>query len=184
MPRAPGPVPAAAPPAAGAGGHPTFDGTDWSACRDCGLCATRGRIVVYRGTLGAEVLFVGEAPGREEDAAGQPFVGRSGRLLDQWIERLSLPSWCITNLVRCRPPDNRPPARAEQDACGPKLLAFLAASRPKAVVALGRHAHLWLEARGVDHERIHHPAYYLRGLAKWEPDVAALKRRLHNRLQA
>lgn len=164
-------------------GHDTFDGTDWTDCTDCDLHGSRTQIVVYRGTLEADVVFVGEAPGRQEDEQGRPFVGRSGELLDRWIDRMGLDRWCITNLVRCRPPDNRDPKAAERDACGVKLLTFLDRVDPAVVVALGRHAHGWLEAHDVDHEYIYHPAYFLRGLAKWPPAVDELAARIHDRLK-
>lgn len=88
------------------------------ACTACRLCEARTNVVVARGTPGARVLFIGEGPGAAEDERGEPFVGRSGKLLDQWIAALDVgDDWCITNIVRCRPPDNRPPKPDEMEAC-------------------------------------------------------------------
>ena len=150
------------------------------ACRACALCEGRTQVVVWRGRLDGAVLFVGEGPGAQEDARGEPFVGRSGKLLDQWIQALGLgDDWCITNIVRCRPPDNRVPTRAEQDACWPHLEAFLRFVAPRQVVAVGATSHKYLERKGVPHLTVRHPSYYVRGFGgDWRPEVAALRSRL------
>lgn len=153
-------------------------------CRDCGLCTSRTRVVVWRGRLDADVLFVGEAPGADEDRLGRPFVGRSGKLLDRWIAELGLgDAWCITNVVRCRPEGNRKPRLAEAEACWKHLQAFVGFVRPKAVVAVGRTAQRFLERKGVPHLRLTHPSYYVRsGGRGWEPEVRRLRARLREAL--
>lgn len=155
------------------------------ACQACRLCQGRTQVVVWRGRLDAPVLFVGEAPGAEEDARGQPFVGRSGKLLDQWLAALDLgDGWCITNVVRCRPPDNRVPKRDEEDACWPHLKAFIAFVQPKVVVSIGGTADKFLQRQGVAHLHVKHPSYYVRGYGgDWRPEVAALKPRVHEALR-
>ena len=110
------------------------------ACRRCPLHATRSHVVVYRGSARPRVLFVGEAPGAEEDRAGVPFVGRAGRRLDAAVAALGLaPSeWGVLNLVKCRPPGNRfPPASAV--ACRPFLARQLELLQPEVIVTLGRY---------------------------------------------
>jgi len=154
-------------------------------CRDCALCEGRTQVVVWRGRLDAAVVFVGEAPGAEEDARGQPFVGRSGKLLDQWISALDLgDAWCITNVVRCRPPENRPPKAEEREACWKHLRAFLAFVQPRAVVAVGNTAAAFLERKQVPHLKVRHPSYYVRGFGgDWRPEIATLRGSLHAALR-
>ncbi len=108
-------------------------------CIKCALYVSRTKAVFSRGTsFNPEVLFIGEAPGYEEDKQGKPFVGRSGKLLDGWIEYLGFDSYVITNVVKCRPPENRTPAREEIETCRPYLLRQLAIYKPKLIVLLGR----------------------------------------------
>ncbi|MFW6436137.1 MAG: uracil-DNA glycosylase [Halococcoides sp.] len=110
-------------------------------CRRCAdLVASRSRIVDGVGPTDADLVFVGEAPGEQEDSDGEPFVGRSGSILDEALlaagaERAAVR---ITNAVRCRPPDNRDPRTAELDACRDHLDAELAAIDPQVIVALGK----------------------------------------------
>ena len=111
------------------------------ACRKCGLCETRTNVVFGMGNPEAEVLFVGEGPGQHEDEEGKPFVGRSGQLLDQYLRAIHLSrdkNVFITNIVKCRPPQNRDPLPDEWDACIPYLREQFALIRPKIVVCLGR----------------------------------------------
>lgn len=146
------------------------------ACRDCVLCEGRTNVVVWRGRLDARVLFVGEGPGADEDARGEPFVGRSGKLLDRWIQELGLgDDWCITNIVRCRPPENRKPKAEEMEACWKHLQAFLAFAQPRVVVAVGKTASAFLASKGVAHLTVKHPSWFVRGFGKWEPEIARLK---------
>lgn len=145
-------------------------------CMKCPLGMGRTNIVVYRGTQGAPVLFVGEAPGATEDETGLPFQGRSGKLLDQWIYLMQMGSYdyCITNVARCRPPGNRKPTKAEMLECGPHLLKFIEDNNPSVIVALGRTADEFLHLAKVPHLFMKHPAYYLRG-NKWEEDLLKLE---------
>ena len=110
-------------------------------CRKCDLCKTRTQVVFGSGNPQAEVLFIGEAPGRNEDEQGLPFVGRSGQLLDQYLAAIHLDratDLLITNIVKCRPPENRDPLPNEWDACMPYLREQFKLIRPKIVVCLGR----------------------------------------------
>lgn len=110
-------------------------------CHKCDLCKTRTQVVFGSGNPQAEVLFIGEAPGRNEDEQGLPFVGRSGQLLDQYLAAIHLDratDLFITNIVKCRPPENRDPLPNEWDACMPYLREQFKLIRPKIVVCLGR----------------------------------------------
>ena len=109
-------------------------------CRRCGLAATRQQVVVGRGNAAARLLLVGEAPGAEEEACGQPFVGRSGRLLEAMLAAAGLNSerdLYIANVIKCRPPGNRKPSRAEIEACRPWLERQIALVRPQLVLLVG-----------------------------------------------
>jgi len=159
---------------------------DVDACTACGLCRSRNRSVPGVGDVHAEWLFVGEAPGAEEDAKGEPFVGQAGRLLDNMLAALALARGAnvyIANVLKCRPPGNRTPEPREAEACRPYLDRQIALIRPKIIVALGKSAATTLldvdatiaSLRGRVH-RYHgvplvvtyHPAYLLRNL----PDKA------------
>lgn len=110
-------------------------------CRKCTLCETRTRTVFGVGPLQAPLMVVGEGPGADEDAQGEPFVGRAGKLLDQMlaaIGRSRSRDTFIANVVKCRPPGNREPAPAEAEACRPYLEAQLQLVKPKLILALGR----------------------------------------------
>jgi DNA polymerase len=111
------------------------------ACERCALCKTRTHVVFGVGVPNAEVLFVGEGPGANEDAQGEPFVGRSGQLLDHYLEAIDLDrhkNIFIANIVKCRPPENRDPLPEESAACLPWLREQFRLLRPKIVVCLGR----------------------------------------------
>lgn len=111
------------------------------ACEKCDLCKTRTQVVFGSGNPEAEVLFIGEAPGKNEDEQGLPFVGRSGQLLDQYLAAIHLnrkENIFITNIVKCRPPENRDPLPNEWAACLPWLREQFACMNPKIVVCLGR----------------------------------------------
>ena len=111
------------------------------ACRRCGLCETRHSVVFGQGTAHAEVMLVGEGPGANEDEQGLPFVGKSGQLLDHYLEAVDLSrdkNVYIANIVKCRPPQNRDPLPAESEACMPWLREQFRLLRPKIVVCLGR----------------------------------------------
>jgi len=157
-------------------------------CQDCGLCKTRTQAVFGVGSRNASWLFVGEAPGAEEDARGEPFVGQAGRLLDNMLaaaglgrDREGAQAVYIANVLKCRPPGNRNPESAEVDACAPFLFRQIELLQPRIVVVMGRFAAQCLLAteasiaslRGRVHElRVgartvplvvtYHPAYLLR----------------------
>ncbi len=153
---------------------------DVDACNACGLCRTRQRSVPGVGDVDAEWLFVGEAPGAEEDARGEPFVGQAGRLLDNMLAALGMTrnrNVYIANVLKCRPPGNRTPEATEADACRPYLERQIALLQPKIIVALGKSAASLLLGgdasiaslrgrahayRGVPLIVTYHPAYLLR----------------------
>ena len=111
------------------------------ACRRCGLCETRHSVVFGQGAAHAEVMLVGEGPGANEDEQGLPFVGKSGQLLDHYLEAVDLSrdkNVYIANIVKCRPPQNRDPLPEESAACMPWLRQQFQLIRPKIVVCLGR----------------------------------------------
>ncbi len=159
---------------------------DVDACTACGLCRSRNKSVPGVGDTSAEWLFVGEAPGAEEDARGEPFVGQAGRLLDNMLAALGIArgrNVYIANVLKCRPPNNRAPEPSESDACRPYLERQVELIRPKLIVALGKSAaSLLLDTdatiaslrgrihryRGVPLVVTYHPAYLLRNL----PDKA------------
>lgn len=175
-----------------------------AACTACGLCRTRTRTVFGAGAESAAWMVVGEAPGAEEDARGEPFVGQAGRLLDNMLAavgRSRAADVYIANVLKCRPPGNRNPEAMEVAQCSPYLLRQIELVRPKLLLAMGRFAAQTLLAtdasiaslRGRVH-RYHgvpcivtyHPAYLLRNLpdkAKaWEDLCFA--RRLSSELEA
>lgn len=148
-------------------------------CRRCKLAAGRKNLVFGTGNPKAELVFVGEGPGEDEDNQGIPFVGRAGQLLTRMIEAMGFERGevYICNVVKCRPPDNRPPEPDEIAACEPFLRAQLASLSPKVIVALGRCAAQtilrestpltrlrgnWREYSGVPLMPTFHPAYLLR----------------------
>lgn len=108
-------------------------------CKLCDLHKERNNIVWYRGTKteNVDVLFIGEAPGKEEDLTGKPFVGRAGKVLDKWIEEAELTSYAIVNIVKCRPSNNRKPNPPEIRACLPYLIKQIDEMNPRIIVSLG-----------------------------------------------
>lgn len=124
-------------------------GMDWetlqrtvAACTQCGLHKTRKQTVFGVGSHTARWLFVGEAPGADEDAQGEPFVGRAGKLLNAMLFAIGLKreEVYIANVLKCRPPGNRDPQPAEAECCEPYLLRQIELLQPTLIVALGRHA--------------------------------------------
>lgn len=109
-------------------------------CTKCRLCEGRNSIVISDGDPHAEIMFIGEGPGREEDEQGVPFVGAAGRLFNYHLEEAGLKreEIYICNIVKCRPPQNRDPFNDEAEACLPFLRAQIALVRPKVIVCLGR----------------------------------------------
>lgn len=111
-------------------------------CHRCKLGATRKNLVFGAGNPKARIVFVGEGPGADEDAQGEPFVGDAGKMLNRIIAAMELKreEVYICNVVKCRPPQNRPPESDEVSACSPFLLRQLASVKPEAIVALGTSA--------------------------------------------
>ena len=155
-----------------------------SNCTRCGLCETRRNVVFGVGSESAEIMFVGEGPGEQEDLQGEPFVGPAGKLLDDMLSIIDLDrrSNCyIANIVKCRPPRNRDPMETEQDACIGFLRNQIALLRPKILVCLGRIAAMrliredyritrehgqWVQKEGIWMTAIYHPSALLRDLGK------------------
>jgi len=167
-------------------------------CLRCGLGPTRTNLVFGVGNAGAQLVFVGEAPGRDEDLKGEPFVGEAGQLLTRIIQAMGFgrDEVYICNVLKCRPPNNRNPLPAEIDACRPFLLRQLKAVGPRVIVALGTFAAQTLlnsrepisKLRGRFHDYhgiplmpTFHPAFLLRNPAMkrdvWE-DMKAVMRLL------
>jgi len=115
-------------------------------CKKCPLYLTRKNAVPGEGDLRSPIMFIGEAPGRNEDIEGRPFVGAAGRLLDSLLESIGLrrEKVYITNIVKCRPPNNRDPRPEEIKACSPYLDRQIAYIKPKLIVTLGRHSTKYL----------------------------------------
>lgn len=111
-----------------------------ASCQACPLGKTRTNLVFGVGSPTAELMFVGEAPGRQEDEQGIPFVGAAGQLLDRYLYAVGIPreSVYIANILKCRPPHNRDPLPAEEDACIGHLREQIRLIRPKMIVCLGR----------------------------------------------
>ena len=163
--------------------------SDIGNCTRCPLHEGRTQVVHTVGNYNADLMFIGEAPGADEDAKGEPFVGRAGQLLNKIIEAIGMKreEVCIGNINRCRPPGNRQPTLPEAHTCKPFLLREIAVIRPKVIVVLGNTAlHNLLDTkvgitrmRGQFHEYYgvkvmptFHPAYLLRDPSKkrevWE----------------
>lgn len=111
-----------------------------AACQGCGLCQTRTNCVFGTGNPDAKLLFVGEAPGEQEDLSGTPFVGRAGQLLDKFLFAVDIrrEDVYIANILKCRPPKNRDPLPEEEDACMDFLREQVRIIKPKLIVCLGR----------------------------------------------
>lgn len=152
-------------------------------CRSCPLCETRHNVVFGVGKRDADVLFIGEGPGEQEDLQGIPFVGPAGHLLDDMMSIIDLDrgNSYIANIVKCRPPHNRDPLETEQDSCIGYLRNQVALIRPKIVVCLGRIAAMrlirsdyritrehgqWVESGGIWMTAIYHPSALLRDPSK------------------
>ena len=150
-----------------------------SNCMECSLGKTRKNIVLGYGNSEADIVFVGEAPGKEEDLQGLPFVGRSGKLLDKMLASINLTreKIYILNVLKCRPPNNRDPKSSEIEKCEPYLKKQLEIINPKLIVALGRISAMTLlrtkdsltnmrkniyKYEGIDFLATYHPAALLR----------------------
>ncbi|NLX70344.1 MAG: uracil-DNA glycosylase [Clostridiales bacterium] len=158
-------------------------------CNKCQLCRTRTRSVPGEGNRDADLMFIGEGPGHDEDLSGRPFVGRAGQLLDKMIEAIGQKRQdvYIANIVKCRPPGNRVPMEIEAEACLPYLRRQVYLVRPRIIVCLGATAvryvidrkvgitrirGQWFERKGYWIMATYHPAALLRDPAKkyeaWE----------------
>ena len=152
-------------------------------CTKCELCRTRTNVVFGVGPQNADIMFVGEGPGEQEDLQGEPFVGAAGKLLDDMLSIIDLGrhNCYIANIVKCRPPRNRDPQEEEQEACIDYLRNQVALIRPKIIVCLGRVAAKklidpdyritrqhgqWICSNGVWMTAIYHPSALLRDLNK------------------
>ena len=152
-------------------------------CTRCGLCQTRSNVVFGVGPKNADVMFIGEGPGEQEDLKGEPFVGAAGKLLDDMLSIIDLGrhNCYIANIVKCRPPGNRDPKDEEQDACIGYLRNQVALIQPKIIVCLGRVAAkrlidpdfritrehgTWICRNGIWMTAIYHPSALLRDLSK------------------
>ena len=152
-------------------------------CQGCALAETRTSVVFGVGDRNADVLFIGEGPGEQEDLQGEPFVGPAGKLLDTMLALIGLDrsKIYIANMVKCRPPRNRDPQPEEQDACAPWLRRQIALIDPKIVVCLGRIAAMglmdpnfritrqhgqWFDLDGRRWMAIYHPSALLRDVSK------------------
>ena len=167
---------------------------DWEAlkssclqCRRCELSGTRTQVVFGTGLQDAEILFVGEGPGQQEDLQGEPFVGPAGQFLDDMLSIIGLGrhNCYIANIVKCRPPQNRDPMQIEQEACIPWLRMQTKLIKPKIIVCLGRIAAMkliredfkisrehgqWTEKGGIWFTAMYHPSALLRDDSK-RPDT-------------
>lgn len=170
-----------------------------AACTNCPLCETRSHVVFGVGSEQAEVMFIGEGPGQQEDLQGEPFVGAAGQLLDEMLSIIDLGrhNCYIANIVKCRPPQNRDPLLTEQDACFPWLQAQIEHIAPKIIVCLGRIAAMrliredfritrehgqWFRYGQAEIMAMYHPAALLRDESK-RPDTFADLLRLRDKVQ-
>lgn len=152
-------------------------------CTQCSLCEKRTNVVFGVGNPNADIMFIGEGPGEQEDLKGEPFVGPAGMLLDDMLSIIDLDRTkvYIANIVKCRPPRNRDPLEEEQLACLDYLRQQVALVNPKIIVCLGRIAATrlirsdfritrehgtWTERNGISFTAIYHPSALLRDVSK------------------
>ncbi len=169
-----------------------------AACEKCELAKTRTNCVFGTGNREADILFVGEAPGEQEDLSGTPFVGRAGQLLDKYLYAVDIAreDVYIANILKCRPPKNRDPLPAEEDACFDYLREQVRLIKPKIIVCLGRIAAMrlikpdfkiskehgvWFEKGKFVMTAVYHPAALLRDPRRKEEmlaDMQEIKKKL------
>ena len=153
-------------------------------CTSCNLSETRKNVVVGKGNESAQVVIIGEGPGEQEDITGLPFVGRAGKMLDTALSSVDidpLEDCYITNIVKCRPPNNRKPSAAESEACMPWLNEQINLLKPKIIILAGSTAvqsflginepiskirGQWIEKDNIKYMPIFHPSYLLRNPSK------------------
>ena len=175
-------------------------------CVSCSLSKTRTNVVVGKGNEKANLVIIGEGPGEQEDKSGLPFVGRAGKMLDTALAAVNidpLEDCYITNIVKCRPPNNRKPTASESDACMPWLNKQIELLSPKIIVLAGSTAAesflgvkepiskirgKWIEKDNIKYMPIFHPSYLLRnpskekGKPKWLTwqDLKKIKKELNS----
>ena len=153
-------------------------------CTSCNLSETRKNVVVGKGNESAQVVIIGEGPGEQEDITGLPFVGRAGKMLDTALSSVDidpLEACSITNIVKCRPPNNRKPSAVESEACMPWLNEQINLLKPKIIILAGSTAvqsflgidepiskirGQWIEKDNIKYMPIFHPSYLLRNPSK------------------
>ena len=153
-------------------------------CTSCNLSKTRKNVVVGKGNESAQVVIIGEGPGEQEDITGLPFVGRAGKMLDTALSSVDIDpveDCYITNIVKCRPPNNRKPSAAESEACMPWLNEQINLLKPKIIILAGSTAvqsflginepiskirGQWIEKDNIKYMPIFHPSYLLRNPSK------------------
>lgn len=168
-------------------------------CRQCGLCEKRNNVVFGVGMQDADIMFIGEGPGEQEDLKGEPFVGPAGKLLDDMLSIIDLnrKNVYIANIVKCRPPQNRDPQESEQEACIAYLRNQVALIQPKIIVCLGRIAArriidpsyritkehgTWVSRGGVWMTSTYHPSALLRDVSKRPEafdDLLLIREKMH-----
>ena len=172
-----------------------------SKCEKCGLHMNRIKTVPGEGNINADLMIIGEAPGKDEDESGRPFVGRAGKVLDKYISYLGLlrEDVFICNILKCRPPMNRNPEGDEMDKCDFYLQEQIGAIQPKVIlllgavalkhmtgdpnVGIGKMRGLWLDYKGIPMIATFHPAFLLRQMTdenkrKVKDDMLELKTKL------
>ena len=174
-----------------------------ASCDKCELCKSRTNCVFGVGNKNADVLFVGEAPGEKEDLSGTPFVGRAGQLLDKMLYAvdISREDVYIANILKCRPPKNRDPLPAEEDACIGYLREQVALINPKVIVCLGRISAMrlikpdfkitqehgqWFKKGNYLMTAVYHPAAVLRDPGKKEAlleDIKRIKEKINEQIE-
>lgn len=162
-------------------------------CEKCSLCKTRTNCVFGVGNENADIMFVGEAPGEQEDLSGAPFVGRAGQLLDKFLYAVDIKreDTYIANILKCRPPKNRDPLPEEEDACIDFLRQQVALINPKVIVCLGRISAMrlikpdfkitkehgtWFKKGNILMTAVYHPAALLRDPRKKEDMLEDMKK--------
>ena len=135
-------------------------------CQLCPLGATRTKFVFGVGNPNADLMLIGEAPGRNEDLQGEPFVGRAGQLLDKILAaiELSRDEVYIANVLKCRPPNNRDPLKSESDTCQPYLKQQIELIKPKLILALGRVSGAWLLGEDLALKDMRNKSYIYNGI--------------------
>lgn len=167
-------------------------------CNKCKLCKQRHNVVIEEGNRNAKIMFIGEGPGADEDAQGIPFVGKAGRLMNMALAGIGIKreELYITNIVKCRPPENRNPEKEEADSCKEYLQSQINMVKPKIIVLLGSVAlknilgeeygitksrGIWVEKNGIKYMPTFHPAALLRDdnkkIAFWK-DLKTVKQEI------